>query len=177
MASWLLWCHQANVQTQGLRRSQDEKPACFLNLAGLFWKPGRPLVWRRRRPFCWITKSCSAVAVVCLPPQHPPCVHTSASLWTKEAHDEGGFGFSSPRQHPYTPSVVSWRLSPVVFSSSKPSYLMGYVNSGGPTASAPQPPRAASVSAQMPGLEKSVDNTVVKTKLTPWNQRAAGTGA
>lgn len=31
-------------------------------------------------------------------------------------------------------------------------------------ASAPQPPRAASVSAQMPGLEKSVDNIVVKTK-------------
>lgn len=57
MASWLLWCRRANVRTRGLRRSPDEKPACFLNLAGLFWKPGCPPIWRRRRPFGWITKS------------------------------------------------------------------------------------------------------------------------
>lgn len=164
MASWLLWCRQANVQTRGLSRGQDEKPACFLNSAGLFRKPGCPLVWRRRRPFCWIAKSCSAVAVVCLPPRHPPCVHTGSSLWASGAHDKGGFGFSRPRPHPYSPSVVSWRLSPVVFSSPEPSCPVGSVNSGGPMASAPQPPRAASVSAQMPGLEKSVDNIVVKTK-------------
>lgn len=101
-----LWHHGyygVTKQTSGhgdLGGAKDEKPACFLNLAGLFWKSGCPLVWQRRCPFCWITKPCSAAAVVCLPPQHPPCVHTSSSRWTKGAHDKGGLGFSGARQHP-----------------------------------------------------------------------------
>lgn len=96
MASRLPWSHEANVWTWGHRRSGDEKPACFINLAGLFWKPASPQVWLRQLPFRQVTAPCPVTAVVCLPPRHPPCVYMSLSDWREEAHDLEGFGFSNP---------------------------------------------------------------------------------
>lgn len=96
VASRLPWSHQANVWTQGHGRSGDEKPACFINLATLFWKPASPQVWLRQLPFCQVIASCPVMAMVCLLPRHLPCVYMSLSDWREEAHDLGGFGFSNP---------------------------------------------------------------------------------
>ena len=66
-----------------------------MNLARLVWKPASPQVWLRQLPFRQVKASCPVTAMLCLLPRHPPCVYMSLSDRREEAHDLGGFGFSS----------------------------------------------------------------------------------
>lgn len=115
-APQLSQCHQANVWTGGLWRSQDEKLACFLDLARLSGSPA-PQGRAEETPLLLDGQPCPAA---CLPPQHTLSVPVSLSPWTKEAQSQVGLVFPIPASIPSLPvrfsgaqfPSASWLMHP-----------------------------------------------------------------